>query len=177
MGLLNEEAKNIKPLNDTRAVQNGATTLAESFLFFVGAGLVLGESYRSSRKEGKRRDEVQERLEGLESEVKALRGLLEGGGAWQRELGDVRERSEEAGKVQMDWSGNNNLEKVMSTVVNNGLRAGWLSLGHGDGMGEIMPLIQQRQADAAGQAGNALGLVSPSGASTTIPSGPGEDNA
>jgi hypothetical protein len=65
----------------------------------------------------------------------------------------------------------------MSTVVNNGLRAGWLSLGHGDGMGEIMPLIQQRQADAAGQAGNALGLVSPSGASTTIPSGPGEDNA
>lgn len=62
-------------------------------------------------------------------------------------------------------------------MVNNGLRAGWLSLGHGDGMGEIMPLIQQRQAsEAAAQAGSALGLVS-GGASTTMPSGPGEGDA
>ena len=108
MGLLNEEAKNIKPLNDTRytfsvmglfelilggrAVQNGATTLAETFLFVVGAGLVLGESYRSSRKEGKRRDEVQDRLEGLEGEIRGLRGLLEDGGAWEMGLGEMRER-------------------------------------------------------------------------------------
>ncbi len=110
MGLLNEEANKIKPLNDTRyacpilfegddltyhivrAVQNGATTLAESFLFVVGIGLVLGESYRSSRKEGRRRDEVQDRLEGLEGEMKGIRALLEGGGAWETGLGETRDR-------------------------------------------------------------------------------------
>lgn len=57
-----------------RAVQNGATTLAESFLFLVGVSVVLGETYRSSRKEGKRRDMVQERLESLETEIQQLRG-------------------------------------------------------------------------------------------------------
>lgn len=72
-------------------MQSGATTLAESFLFIVGAGLVLGESYRSSRKEGKRRDDVQDRLEGLEGEMKGIRGLLEGG-AWETGLEEIREQ-------------------------------------------------------------------------------------
>lgn len=106
MGLLNQEAGNIKPLNDTRsvslssclirfmrranhrqwhlmcdndtrAIQNGATTLAETFLFFVGAGLIVGESVRSSRKDTRRRDQVQDRLETLEEEVKRLSEQLE----------------------------------------------------------------------------------------------------
>lgn len=72
-------------------MQNGATTLAETFLFVVGAGLVLGESYRSSRKEGKRRDDVRERLEGLEGEIDRLRGLEEGK-PWEQDVGDLRER-------------------------------------------------------------------------------------
>lgn len=109
MGLLNTEATNIKPLNDTRydndsaltssclltlcrAVQNGATTLAESFLFIVAAGLVLGETYRSNRKEGKRRDDVKERLESLEENVQSIKDLLEKGGAWKESIDDVRQR-------------------------------------------------------------------------------------
>jgi hypothetical protein len=75
-----------------RAVQNGATTLAESFLFLVAAGLVIGETWRSNRKEGKRRDDVRDRLEGLEENVKAMRDLLEGGGAWKESIDEVRER-------------------------------------------------------------------------------------
>jgi hypothetical protein len=75
-----------------RAVQNGATTLAESFLFFVAAGLVVGETYRSNRKEGKRRDDVRERLEGLEENVNLIRELLENGGAWKESIEEVRER-------------------------------------------------------------------------------------
>jgi hypothetical protein len=75
-----------------RAVQNGATTLAESFLFLVAAGLVLGETYRSNRKEGKRRDDVRERLEGLEENVKSIRDLLENGGAWKESIEDIRQR-------------------------------------------------------------------------------------
>jgi hypothetical protein len=54
-------------------VQNGANTIAEGFLFFVGAGLVLGETYRSSRKNANRRDLVAERLDSLESEIQTLR--------------------------------------------------------------------------------------------------------
>ena len=75
-----------------RAVQNGTTTLAETFLFVVGAALVLGETYRSSRKEGKRRDDVADRLEKLESDIGSIRSMLEGGGAWDRSLSQVKEQ-------------------------------------------------------------------------------------
>lgn len=36
---------------------------------------------------------------------------------------------------------NENFERILSTVVNNGLRAGWLSLGHNDGLGEMLPML------------------------------------
>jgi hypothetical protein len=75
-----------------RAVQNGATTLAESFLFMVAAGLVIGETWRSNRKEGKRRDDVRERLEGLEENMQSIKELLENGGAWRESIDEVRER-------------------------------------------------------------------------------------
>ncbi|ORY24065.1 optic atrophy 3 protein-domain-containing protein [Naematelia encephala] len=142
MGLLNEEAKNIKPLNDTRAVQNGATTLAETFLFLVGAGLVLGESYRSSRKEGKRRDMVAERLDGLEEEIRALRATLQGGGAWEKGLLEVRQQNEQT-------------ERVLATVIHNGLKAGWMSLGHDPDISHTLPLIDPggRRADSIGAGG------------------------
>jgi hypothetical protein len=131
-------------LTPLRAVQNGATTLAESFLFLVGAGLVLGETYRSSRKEGKRRDEVQDRLEGLEEEVKALRGLLQDGSV-KREIEEIRDRLAHLGILlfELTTCRNEGLEKVLATVVHNGLRAGWLSLGHQDGAGEVMPWIDR----------------------------------
>lgn len=78
--------------HQSRAVQNGATTLAEAFLFLVAAGLVVGESYRSNRKEGKRRDEVKDRIEGLEENVKSMRELLENGGSWKESIDDMRQR-------------------------------------------------------------------------------------
>ncbi|WVW80198.1 hypothetical protein I302_102175 [Kwoniella bestiolae CBS 10118] len=135
MGLLNAESGQIKPLNDARAIQNGATTLAETFLFLVGAGLIVGESYRSSRKEEKRRDAVQDRLHELESEVKRLNDELDGKveGGWREGIGEVRERSD-------------NIEKILDTIVNNGLKAGWLSLGHKE-QGEILPLLEASRAE------------------------------
>jgi len=36
---------------------------------------------------------------------------------------------------------NENFERILSTVVSNGLRAGWLSLGHNDGLGEMLPML------------------------------------
>jgi len=35
---------------------------------------------------------VQDRLEGLEGEMKGIRGLLEGGGTWESGLRDIREQ-------------------------------------------------------------------------------------
>lgn len=58
----------------------------------MAAGLVLGETYRSNRKEGKRRDLVADRLEELEGEIRALKGLLGEEGVWSTGLKEVREQ-------------------------------------------------------------------------------------
>ena len=59
----------------------------------VGAGLVLGESYRSNRKETKRRDDVADRLEALEGELKGLReGFDDGGKGIEGALTEIREQ-------------------------------------------------------------------------------------
>lgn len=83
LGLMNAEAGKVKPLNDTRwviceradrrAIQNGATALAEGFLLTVSIGLVLGEQIRSSRKGAKRRDDVDEKLGTLQEEINELK--------------------------------------------------------------------------------------------------------
>lgn len=59
----------------------------------MAAGLVLGETWRSSRKEGKRRDDVAERLENLETEIQSLRQVLDGGTEVSRSLEEIREQS------------------------------------------------------------------------------------
>ncbi|WOO83875.1 OPA3-like protein [Vanrija pseudolonga] len=122
LGLLNEEASKVKPLNDAKAVQNGANTIAEGFLFFVGAGLVLGETYRSSRKNANRRDLVAERLDSLESEIQTL-------------------RERESDEVKALTARSEGLERALSTVVDSGLRAGWLNLGHDES--EVLRLVAQ----------------------------------
>ena len=39
----------IRPLNDAKAISNGANAISEGFLFAVAATIILGETYRSSR--------------------------------------------------------------------------------------------------------------------------------
>lgn len=55
-----------------RAVTNGANTLAEGFLFAVAAGLILAETWRSSRSGAKRRDAIDDQIEELQEQVKIL---------------------------------------------------------------------------------------------------------
>lgn len=81
-GVMGEPKASIRPLNDAKAITNGATALAEGFLFFVGVSLVVGEAWRSSRSASKRRDDVDERLERLEEGVAEFqRGVDERGRA------------------------------------------------------------------------------------------------
>ena len=63
----------IKPLSESKAIDSGATFISEGFLFLVAGGLILWESWRRDSKEGRRRDEVQMRLEKLEDDIDSLR--------------------------------------------------------------------------------------------------------
>jgi optic atrophy 3 protein len=56
----------------SRAIENGANTLAEGFLFTVAAALIIAESWRSSRKETKRRDTVDDKIDELGTRVTEL---------------------------------------------------------------------------------------------------------
>lgn len=92
--LLGEPAKHVRPLSETRqvyyivcyyhiqtllpcrAIENGANALAEGFLFSVAAALIIGETWRSSRSQTKRREGVDDRLDELESKVEQLNKTL-----------------------------------------------------------------------------------------------------
>lgn len=66
-----EKAK-VRPLNEAKAVTNGANALAEGFLFALAAALIMGESFRGSRSRAKQRDKTEEGLEELSMATKAL---------------------------------------------------------------------------------------------------------
>ncbi|KAK4943960.1 hypothetical protein LTR10_016480 [Elasticomyces elasticus] len=66
----------IRPLSEAKAIESGATFISETFLFTVAAGLIVFESWRSGRKESRRRDDVADRLSELEESEKAARKAL-----------------------------------------------------------------------------------------------------
>lgn len=59
----------IRPLSEAKAIDSGATFISETFLFLIGVGAILGERWWSNKKEESRREGVEERLQGLESEL------------------------------------------------------------------------------------------------------------
>lgn len=81
----------IRPLSEAKAIESGATFISEAFLFAVGGGLILFESWRSRRKETSRREDVADRIAELEDSEKAgKRALLE----LERELLRLRAKNE-----------------------------------------------------------------------------------
>lgn len=56
----------IRPLSEAKAIDSGANFISEGFLFSVGLGLIIFESFRSRRKEASRRSDVQDKLKELE---------------------------------------------------------------------------------------------------------------
>ncbi|TRM57811.1 OPA3-domain-containing protein [Schizophyllum amplum] len=104
-------ASSIRPLSETRAIENGANAIAEGFLFAVAAALILGESWRSSSQKEKRKDYVDDQLEELAGKVDGLVTRVEDvARAWEDE--QRRRRNEE-------------LSRVLQRVVEIGLRGGW----------------------------------------------------
>lgn len=47
---------------------------------------------------------------------------------------------------------NEKLEQILNTVINNGLRAGWLSLGHNDGLENALPFLEAKKLEEGGSA-------------------------
>lgn len=70
--LLGEPAQKIRPLNDAKAIANGANAISEGFLFAVACILIVGETYRGSRSRAKQRDRTEEALGDLTRRVEAL---------------------------------------------------------------------------------------------------------
>ncbi|KAJ3150337.1 hypothetical protein HDU89_003115 [Geranomyces variabilis] len=59
----------VRPLNDSRAVETGANFISEGVIFSVAALTVLGETWRSSRNTKQRRNDVEETLEELRTDL------------------------------------------------------------------------------------------------------------
>ncbi|KAJ7099385.1 OPA3-domain-containing protein [Mycena belliarum] len=107
--ILGEPAKVIRPLSETRAIENGANALAEGFLFTVAAALILGEAVRSSHNQSKRRDDVDEKIEDLTARVQDVSGVV---AAVEEHLRGIEERNAE-------------LTRIMERIVVYGLQGGW----------------------------------------------------
>ena len=63
----------IRPLSEAKAIDSGANFVSETFLLVVAIGCLFGERYYSSKKENSRREDVAERIEGLEEYEKNVR--------------------------------------------------------------------------------------------------------
>ncbi|KAI0806718.1 OPA3-domain-containing protein [Fomes fomentarius] len=111
--LLGEPAKHVRPLSETRAIENGANALAEGFLFTVAVGLILGEAWRSSRSTTKRRDAVDDQLEELKESVNGL----------NKRLDTLAKQHEE--RMAEESMRHDELARILQRVVEIGLRGGW----------------------------------------------------
>ncbi|KAG7095602.1 hypothetical protein E1B28_006331 [Marasmius oreades] len=111
--ILGEPAKHIRPLSEQRAIESGANALAEGFLFTVAAVLIIGESWRSSRNQSKRRDNVDDKLEDLDNRVAEVATQFNGlVSQMEEQLEEERRRNDE-------------LSRILQRMVEIGLRGGW----------------------------------------------------
>ncbi|SSD61821.1 related to OPA3-like protein [Saccharomycodes ludwigii] len=66
----------VRPLNDEKAVENGATILSELFVFSVAGGIVAFETIRQMKKESARREAVTNDIGILQEEIEDLKKQL-----------------------------------------------------------------------------------------------------
>ena len=76
-----------------RAIENGSNALAEGFLFAVAASLIIGETWRSSRNQSKRRDAIDDQIDGLGTHLAELNSRVDTlTQRWEEELSQERQR-------------------------------------------------------------------------------------
>lgn len=77
MNLLGEKRVKVRPLNDNKAIDNGANFLSEFFIFSVAGSLIFYESYKSRRKTTEERNNIQDVVSFLQGEVDSLHDEIE----------------------------------------------------------------------------------------------------
>lgn len=77
MRLLGENKIKVRPLNDKKAVENGANFLLELFIFSVAGSLILYESYRSRLKATNEKLSVRNDILVLQDDMSELKQLLD----------------------------------------------------------------------------------------------------
>lgn len=92
----------VRPLNDAKAIANGANAISEGFLFFVAAALILGETYRGSRKKAEQRDRTEDSLNQLQDQVERMATVL---GIDLEQLERISERQLDGDDSQASVSG------------------------------------------------------------------------
>jgi optic atrophy 3 protein len=122
-----------------RAVENGANALAEGFLFAVAAALIIGEQWRSSRSQSRRKEDVDDKLEALDESVKELNMRLGSlSASMQEQLEAERKRCVCAvtthytflafEKTDASVYRSTDLARILERVVEIGLHGGWSEL-------------------------------------------------
>lgn len=76
MSLLGEKRIKIRPLNDTKAIDQGANFISEFFIFSVAGSLILYENYRSRKKASTARESLADDISVLQHEIEYIKGKL-----------------------------------------------------------------------------------------------------
>ncbi|EDK43833.1 conserved hypothetical protein [Lodderomyces elongisporus NRRL YB-4239] len=76
--LLGNENIRIRPLNDNKAIEQGATFISEFFLFSVAGSLIFYEAYRSRKKALDQREALADDIAVLQSEIEYIKEKLRG---------------------------------------------------------------------------------------------------
>ncbi|CAK9438073.1 uncharacterized protein LODBEIA_P24030 [Lodderomyces beijingensis] len=76
MNLLGEKKIRVRPLNDNKAIEQGATFISEAFLFSVAGGLIFYEAYRSRKKATNQREALADDIAVLQSEIEFIKDKL-----------------------------------------------------------------------------------------------------
>lgn len=77
MRLLGENRIKVRPLNDKKAIENGANFLLEFFIFLVAGSLIFYESYRARVKSQNEKLTVKNDIIDLQEEITTIKDLVE----------------------------------------------------------------------------------------------------
>ncbi|KAI5958326.1 hypothetical protein KGF57_002682 [Candida theae] len=76
MNLLGEKKIRVRPLNDNKAIEQGAAFISETFIFSVAGGLIFYEAYRSRKKASDQRDALADDITILQNEIEYIKDKL-----------------------------------------------------------------------------------------------------
>lgn len=97
MRLVGQNKVKVRPLNDKKAIENGAKFLSEALLFSVAGSLIIYESVRSRRKAQDEKQSVRGDISDLQEDIGEVKNLLK---ALSKEIDNLQKATHDAAEVQ-----------------------------------------------------------------------------